>query len=342
MTNHPDITFFCELSIEALERLFNNPSLVKKLRLLDANISMGLLDFSPERAKIIKKLTKAGIPVTAWLLLPKEQGYWTNLDTVAATTRIYGEFKKWTAKNDLQWAAVGLDIEPSYDRKGLFGSDWKNQLPELVIRLFNINHYRLALSDLRTLINLIRTDGYPVETYNFPVVVEERKASSEIISRVLGTPPLDSDREILMLYSSFFDRNGDAVLWSYARQAEGIGLGSTGGGVELENGEPLPSLRWIDLRRDLLIAKQFSKYLYVFSLEGCVQNDYLDRIIDLDWDAKIQMPREEITKINLLRNLLAGLLWILSHPLVILLPGLLFLIPARRGNIKILKRETPG
>lgn len=333
MTDHPDLTFFCELPADDLRKLFSNAVVIKQLRQLNANISMGLLDFSPTRAEVVKKLTRAGIPVTAWLLLPKDQGYWTSLDTVAATARCYGDFKRWTEENYLSWAAVGLDLEPSLERMGVFTSNWKKHFPELVKRLFQVQHFRSLTADLRALVNQIRVDGFAVETYNLPLVVEERKASSEVITRLLGTPPLNSDREVLMLYTSFFKTGGDAILWSYASQAGGIGLGSTGGGVDLEGGEPMRSMRWVDLRRDLLIAHEFSQNLYVFSLEGCVENGYLDRLLDLDWNAKITRPVYEINKVNLLRKLGQGALWTLSHPLPILagaLIAMLFLTRKRK------------
>lgn len=330
MTTQPDLTFFCELSVNDLESLFSRPELIRKLRQLNANICMGLLDFSSSRAEIVKKLTRSGIPVTAWLLLPKDQGYWTNLDTVAGTARCYGQFKQWTKDQNLRWAAVGLDIEPSLQRMQLLSPNWKNQILDTIGRLFRGSFYRNAHNDLRALINLIRSDGYPVETYNFPIVIEERKASSEILSRALGTPPLDADREVLMLYSSFFDKNGDAILKSYARDAQGIGLGSTGGGVELEDGQPLRSMRWIDLRRDLLIAREFSIHLYIFSLEGCVEKGYIDRLLEFDWDAKVKVSSSEVNKIGMLRKMGQGVLWMLSHPEPILILSFLLILFSRK------------
>jgi hypothetical protein len=331
MADHPDLTFFCELPADELRKLFSNSIIIKQLRQLNANISMGLQDFSPMRAEIVKKLTRGGIPVTAWLLLPREQGYWTNLDTVAATARRYSEFKRWTVENDLSWAAVGLDLEPSLDRMGLFTSNWKKHLIDLLKRFFQVQHFRTLTADLRALVNQIRVDGFAVETYNFPLVIDERKASSEVLTRLLGTPPLDSDREVLMLYTSFFETSGEAILWSYAAQAGAIGLGSTGGGVDLEGGEPLRSMSWVDLRRDLLIAKEYSLNLYIFSLEGCTENGYLERLLDLDWNGKVSRPVKEITKVNLFRNLGQGALWTLSHPLPLLAGALtLILLPRQK------------
>jgi hypothetical protein len=318
-TIKPSITFFCEMPSNQLKKLFDNSLLIEQLQKMRANISMGLLDFSTERAELVKQLTHAGIPVTAWLLLPKDQGYWTSLDTVAETVHCYSEFKEWTAKNKLHWAAIGLDIEPRLDRVQLLGPGWVKEIPTLLVRLFLGNLYKRRETDLRALITNIRADGYAVETYNFPFIIEEREADSNFISKIFGTPPLESDREVLMLYSSFQKKNGDAFLWSYAPRAEGIGLGSTGGGVELEDGEPLKTMNWSDLHRDLLIAKSFNQHIYLFSLEGCVQNGYLERLVNFDWDEAIEFPIQTGSQVTLLRKLLQIGLWIASHPIEILL-----------------------
>ena len=319
MEKKPNITFFCEMPADELKELFTNNQVIRQLLQLNANVSLGLLDFSSDRASVVKKLTRAGIPVTAWLLLPKEQGYWTSLDTVSETVHCYRNIKVWTEKNGLNWAAVGLDIEPRLDRMKLFGKNWTYEIPDLIKRLFLTNKYQKQENDLRALVNQIRADGYPVETYNFPFVIEERKADSNILSKLLGTPDLEADREVLMLYSSFFTKNGDAILWSYAHQAQGIGLGSTGGGVELDGGEPLREMRWIDLRRDLLIAQEFTQHIYIFSLEGSMRNNYLERLINFDWSGPIELPKQSGQKITLLRKILQAFLWIFSHPVEIFL-----------------------
>jgi len=315
MNSQPDLTFFCELDEKNLINLFKDSALILKLRKLNANLSMGIHDLSPARAEIVKHLTNVGVPVTAWLLLPKEEGYWTSLDSISATAHAYRRLKDWTSQYQIQWAGIGIDLEPRYDRIALLGPAWKHHLPDLISRAFHKSYYHKAIAELQSLMEIIKLDGYPVETYNFPFVIEERKASSEIISRLLGTPPLNVDREVLMLYTSFFSKNGDAILTSYARQAQGIGLGSTGGGVELEDGDPLRSMTWQDLKRDLLIAKQFSNNIYIFSLEGCVRQGFLDPLIDMDWNQPSSLPsNNEVLKIDLTRKTGQWFLWALSHP----------------------------
>ncbi|RUM94458.1 MAG: hypothetical protein DSZ28_03060, partial [Thiothrix sp.] len=80
MTEPPNkLTFFCELYTDDLVKLFATPGLIEQLQALRASVSLGILDFSDERADIVHRLNKQGIPVIGWQLLPVEQGYWYNM-----------------------------------------------------------------------------------------------------------------------------------------------------------------------------------------------------------------------------------------------------------------------
>ena len=61
--SHPDLTFFCELPGDELSTLFDGRFVIDDLLDLDAALSLGILDFSEERAKIVQRLNSAGIKV---------------------------------------------------------------------------------------------------------------------------------------------------------------------------------------------------------------------------------------------------------------------------------------
>jgi hypothetical protein len=315
----PVLTFFCELESEPLSELFTGSKLTNTLTKLDANISLGLLDLSAERAEVVKKLNRAKIPVTAWLLLDKDQGYWTSLDTIEETAIQYNIFKAWKSKYKLEFAAIGLDIEPRLNTVSALSKNVWNQVFNLVGRFFSNRQYFENLALARALIQTIRADGFAVETYQFPTVVDERTANSNVLAKTLGIPVLSADREVLMLYSSFFAKYDDSILWSYARQCQAMGVGSTGGGVEIEGVPPLKTLRWIDLKRDLLLASKAVDNIYIFSLEGCVANNYMDRLLGLDWSTEVIPPERSAMGISLVRKVGQGVLWTLSHPIEVAL-----------------------
>jgi hypothetical protein len=44
------------------------------------------------------------------------------------------------------------------------------------------------------------------------------------------------------------------------------------------------------LARDLRIAARACSDVSVFSLEGCVENGHLERLVDFDWAAPVELP----------------------------------------------------
>jgi len=310
----PHLTFFCELERGALRDLLAEPNVVATLRALGAGVSLGLIDLSAERAKAVRALNAAGIPVTAWLLLPREEGYWFNLDNAPQAMARYAAFREWTAAFGLRWASVGLDVETDIrDMDALLTRGWR-ALPRLARRALQCERLRRGLILYRALVERIRADEYPVESYQFPIIVDERRAGSTLLQRVLGVADLAVDREVLMLYSSFVSVG---LLWSYARDAGAIGVGSTGGGVELAARGELAALGWGAFARDLRLAARRAGEVYIFSLEGCVRQGFLPLLLEFDWDAPVGVPVTAALRVDRVRAVLRGALWLSAHPGVI-------------------------
>lgn len=315
----PRLTFFCELDAPSLDALFADPRVTRDLLGLDANLSLGILDLSAERAKVVQGLNRAGIRVTAWQLLPEEQGYWFNADNSAQALARYRDFRGWTAAHGLRWEGVGLDIEPDIRELQQLGRDKRSILPRLGRRAFNGRRIRRATADYAALVLTIRADGYRVDSYQFPFIVDERRAGSALLQRVAGLVDVPADREVLMLYTSFLRPYGPGILWSYAPEAGSVGVGSTGGGVDLEGVMDTRPLDWDEFSRDLRLARCWSDDIHVFSLEGCARAGFLPRLIDFDWDGPVERPREGARRIESSRRALRAGLWASAHPWPILL-----------------------
>jgi hypothetical protein len=314
----PNLTFFCELEPDPLLELFSKPEVMQQLKALKADISLGLLDLSAERAQVVRKLNEEGIPVTAWLLLPVEQGYWFNLDNARMAINRYRAFKSWSAENDLHWKHIGLDIEPDIRliqetlRNGLTGAQ------KLLTKIFNGSPVRKAISDYRSLISEIRLDGYYIESYQLPFIVDERKANSIVLQRLAGLVDLEVDREVLMLYTSFLRPYGVGLLWEYAREGGGVGVGNTGGGVKMEDFQEPQYLQWAELQRDLLLSRHHTENIYVFSLEGCVMHGFMEKLVHFDWSQDESIPVHQARQVARVRQLAHGMLWAISHPILVL------------------------
>jgi hypothetical protein len=305
----PRLTFFCELGAEPLQALFADPAVTEHLVALRASVSLGLLDLGPERAAVVRRLHEAGVPVIAWQLLPAEQGYWFNLDNAPQAEARYSAFREWTAVHGLRWDGVGLDIEPDiHELQRLLAERWR-QVLSLLRRLRRGERLRQARAAYGALIARIRADGYRVDTYQLPFIVDERQTGSTLLQRMLGVVDLPADREVLMLYSSFVRPHGVGVLTAYGPHARSIGIGSTGGGVELPGLIEVPPLSWDELSRDLRLARQSSAELHIFSLEGCVKQGFLPRLRTFDWAAPTEgLARTPARRMELLRRAARGVM----------------------------------
>lgn len=312
--NKPHLTFFCEMDSPELAALFSSPETIRQLTALKANISLGLLDLSAERAAVAHQLNQAGIPLHAWLLLPMEQGYWFNLDNASQALQRYQAFRKWTLENGLKWEAIGLDIEPDIRLMQSFKHGLAAGIKTVIGRLQTRSAGENAKNHYLQLVQTIQNDGWKVESYQFPLIVDERRARSRLIQTLGRIIDLPVDREVLMLYSSFFRPHGAAILASYASEAGGIGLGVTGGGVDTGGLVDSRPLDWNELQRDLLLASQYSDQLYIFSLEGCIRQGLLEKISQLDWSQKVMLPSADTQRIQRYRTLMRAFLWTTAHP----------------------------
>jgi len=323
---HPKLTFFCELPGDALENLFDGRFVIDDLLDLDASLSLGILDLSESRAKVVQRLNKAGVPVIAWLLLPEEEGYWFNIENYNEAAAHYIQFKAWTTQHNLEWAGVGLDIEPNInDMRSLSRKEDVNSILNRTFhRYTDKKQVQKAQLAYQALIDLIHADGYKVESYQLPLIIEDRRAKATVIQRTLGMVDIDVDREVLMLYSSFFRPDGAGVLWSYAPDADSIGVGSTGGGVDIEGVIDVAPLTWDEFTRDLRLCFKQNKPIHIFSLEGCVEQGFLSKLNTFEWDKPVEIP-DETFRVRSLRTGLTVALWILERPWVLLL-GLASLI----------------
>jgi len=188
----------------------------------------------------------------------------------------------------------------------------------MIQRLFDSQSLLRAEMAYASLANRIQTDGYLVESYHIPMIADERKAGSTLLKRLTGLVDFHANREVLMLYSSYLRPNGEGVIWSYAPQADSIGIGVTGGGVDIEGLNKIPPLTWAELTRDLRLAYRLKKPVHIFSLEGCVKEGYLTRLRTFDWEGPVAEPAESFQKVHAVRRLAQAGLWATAHPLAIL------------------------
>jgi hypothetical protein len=311
----PDIILFCELGPMALAELFAQPDVIDELAAHQYSVALGIIDFSPQRAAVVRAMNERGIGVIAWLLLPPEEGYWFNLGNYPQAQARYEAFKDWVGQEQLRFDAVGLDIEPLLnDRSAAQRGDTLHMFNRAAQAQRNAL-YPAARAAYQDLAAVIRHDGYEVHTYQYPLIIDDRRAGTTVIQRSLDIVDVPADHEVLLLYSSHVklllgtDLRG-AFVQAYGQHADGIAVGVTGGGfLDPISGTVSPRVSLKVFLRDLRIAAQYTDTVHIFSLEGCVERGWLAKLADVDWDRPPIVRRHYRVAAGALRALLGFVLW---------------------------------
>jgi hypothetical protein len=305
----PQLFFASDSATEKLAALFT-PTVIADLKDLHAGVALAIRDFTPQRAQLVRQLMDSGVPVIAWLVLPKEQGYYFNVSNAPQAAARFSEFQAWTAAQSLHWSAVGLDIEPKIDE--LQGGAW-HLATSFLHRYFDNQRVERARQTYAALIGAMQAAGYRVQTYQLLFLIDERKAHTDILQRMVGLVDVRGDEEVLMLYSSFSRQAGPALIWSYGPESQSIAVGSTAPSGSAKFDARYPPLNWEEFSRDLLVASHFSRMVGVYSLEGCVQQGFLSRLKTLRWDQSVTIPAEQVKNVIHFRHFVRTVLWVSTN-----------------------------
>lgn len=300
------LTFFVELEAEPLDALLSRSEVLPFLQAGGHALSMGLIDLDAKRARWVRRLEASGVPVTAWLLLDPAEGYWLNADNPERALARWRETAAWAESEGLRLHRVGLDIEfPREESAGAIRSQ-RRAFFSMLRRRRSRAQVQAAERAYAALVGEVRASGRSVEAYHFPQLLDERRAGTTLLRRALGLVDVAVDAEVFMLYSSYLGRAGARA---YFTEAPCIALGVTGGGVNVDNPDATRRfLSWERLAEDLRDARRHTPYVYVFSLEGCVEHDLLGRIAGLDWTQPVPpLSRGEALRARATRALARGL-----------------------------------
>jgi len=308
----PEIGFACcDKGVEEMQSLFADQNVIPSLNELHAEVAVAILDFAPERTAVVRRLNQAGIRVIAWIMLPKEEGYYLNADNSPAAMARIAAFEKWTAENGLKWAAVGLDIEPNFAELAALKTHRLHLMITLIRRSLDGKRIERARAEYSRLIAELQSQGYAVQTYQMPFLPAEHSARSTLLDRLFGTVDVHGNEEYLMLYTNVARPVGAAMIWSLGRGAQGIAVGSTEG--ETPPGVGSGPLDWDEFSRDLIVAGHYSRQLGVYNLEGCVRQGFLPRLKTMDWNKSVVIPAESVRRAERLGLILRTVLWTSSH-----------------------------
>ncbi len=262
------LSFFTELPGTALSSLLS-ADVLGALQRLRARLAVGTVDLSHATADALTTLHEAGVPVTAWLLLERGDGYFpTAFNGPQALARL-DALLTLRAEYGLRFDTIGLDVEPP--------------LPEVLsalsspltqaLRWRKRRELGTSEADSRAFTTRVTTAGLALERYVLPVSLDESSASRRGWTERLGLLPVREGTAVPMLYTSLMGPLGVGLLDAYVPGAQLVGVGSTGGGLD-----DAPKLGWDALERDLRLVAAHGADARIFSLEGCVAQGFLPKL----------------------------------------------------------------
>ena len=318
----PIISFFNEMNSRDLVNMFDDTTIIASLKKMNAEIRMGMVDLSFDRVEVVKKLNQAGIPVVAWILLPENEGYWFNSSNGLQALKRYRDLQQWAAFNDLEFKAIGIDLELDINDAKLVRDNPLNLFWMIPPRLYSKAEYEKGQREYAQLIETMQQDGYMVESYYAPFIKDETAKGNTAIQQATKFLDIKTNKEIPMLYSSFLG-NPDGYYKIYGSDIglKAVGVGSTGGGVDTT----LPTLGYEQLVHDISVASMFADEVHVFSLEGCVQKGFLTRLSEQQFDSKIELDQVQIQSVQQIQKFVKFVSTILSYPTLLILSIILII-----------------
>lgn len=285
-----------------VQSILSNPADLADLKDLHAGLGVPITDFSPARAQIVRRLNDDGIPAVAGIVLPGDQGYYVNAGNAPQTAVRFDEFRDWTRANNLQWVAVGLDIEPANRDFEAWKQGHKLRfVSKLMWRYFGVAPFYRARAAYAALIAHIQSQGYPVQTYQMPFIIHGRREHTTLFERLFGVVDVRGNLEVIMIYTSFRPSLDSAMIWELGPDAQAIVVGT------------VPPLDWDAFSRDLIVASHFTRIVGVYDLEGVLQEGFLPRLVAMNWAQSIVIPAKAIQKAALLNKGIQTVTWTLSR-----------------------------
>jgi hypothetical protein len=333
----PQLMFACcDRGIGEMQSVLTNTDVIANLKSLHAGLAVAIVDFTPDRAQLVRRLNRDGIPVIASLSMPPEQGSYFNAENAPEAAARFAAFDVWSREQGLRWDGVGLDIEPNFSEMASLRGHWWRLFTTFLRRAVDFQRMRHAQRVYSALIANIRSRGYFVLTYQLPYLPVERKANSSLLDRMLGTVDVRGDQEVLMLYTSYAGPAGAAIIWDFGPDAQSIAICCT-------DGDPAANpavLDWSRFSRDLIVAGHFSHVVGVYNLEGCVHQGFLPRLETMNWSQSVTIPAVAIRSANQHLRMLRLVLWISSHLLYFVFVLLLAIaLIGWRSRIRKMKRN---
>lgn len=269
-----------------LQEVFSGFTVAEALqrRNMSLAIATGQGPLDEEFANLISWLNQLEIPVTLWVTLSDEEGYWTNAASVQQTYLRIEEILKWTEEFDVSYVRLGFDIEwPVQIATAVASGKFLKALR--MIKAYKKTWNPHAQDRFESILKFLESFGIDYEFYAFPKAME--------FMSVTGLTIPEGSRVIEMDYTSFYPSSLASRILRKTRNpntipAIGIVNGIPGQTPGRMLSPKLPNhLKAADIKRDFSVISEDGEplELYVFALNGGKSMDIILEglnLMDLD------------------------------------------------------------
>lgn len=169
--------------------------LIKRGIKLAIATGVGRLDES--FAQVISILNTVKVPVTLWLTLSDELGYWTNASNTKETFNRVAEIVSWMNAYDLKIERIGFDLEwPVQIATAQQSGNWLEFFR--LFKEYKNKFHPKAQENFEKILRSLKALGIEYEFYSFPPIMHKLSATGLTIPK--------GSRVIEMDYSSFSPR----------------------------------------------------------------------------------------------------------------------------------------
>ncbi|MBI5513759.1 MAG: hypothetical protein HY909_08320 [Deltaproteobacteria bacterium] len=183
----------------------------------------------PELLGLLREARGAGVPVRAWLLLERSEGYWPNEGNLTRYREAALALLDWTAREGVSPEALIFDVEPAYAYTLELRRTWSQGLGAVLERMRGHRDpaaFRASVAAMTELVEAVRARGVRPVCVTYPQVVDDALDGDDDLQDALDLPVrgVPWDEVSFMVYQTGFAEGvrawiGPGLVGAYARDA---------------------------------------------------------------------------------------------------------------------------
>ncbi|OHX65783.1 hypothetical protein [Flammeovirga pacifica] len=334
-----DISFMTEASGFRLLEIAEDSSTIKKLKEVDAELYIGLIDFSKDRTKALQIFKENGIQCHAWLLLNKGEGYFPNAHNAESYLKRFEQFIAWSQKNGFQWKSMCVSLAPYITDQRIVDNGYISVSKVILKRMISGSIQHQGDIEYGKLRNLSNRNNLKTVNIVSPYLVDGREVNVDSWKQITGTFDILHDEEYIEIFNHYTTSTvlTLAQLKSYQSGFNTIIIGSANDKKPLSKEENPRPLQWKELTQYVTLLRQYDKSIIIYGLDGAIKKDILNNLSQHLTDDKLPNLKAAEEQIIKERENTQVILSLLSHTGWLLFFGLFCFLTFFIATIRTLK-----